>query len=265
MEDQSPKYRRRGRVAAFITGVVVVVLMFINLATTQADEGGGQSILIQFGDPDAGMNDAYDPYSDAPDDVQESQEAPDAQVSDADVTDDVLTDDNSDAPAIKKKEDPKKETSDNKKEVEKPADKPKTPKFSGSTFNPNKSGGGRSDGNKPGQGGDPDGSGDNPTGGLVPGTGGDIGGGLSGRGVARRDRPNNSTNQFGTVVITVCVNQDGRVISAEYTQKGSTTSVGSLIDLAIASARKFQFAQNANAPDKQCGTITYRFLPKSNG
>lgn len=261
MEDQSPKYRRRGRVAALITGVVVVVLMFINFANSKADEGGGQSILIQFGDPDAGMNDAYDPYSDAPDDVQESQEAPDAQVSDADVTDDVLTDDNSDAPAIKKKEDPKKETSDNKKEVEKPADKPKTPKFSGSTFNPNKSGGGRSDGNKPGQGGDPDGSGDNPTGGLEPGAEGDIGGNLRKLGSPTfRPTITDDPRAEGKIVVNVIVNSKGVVTSARATQRGSENYVTELIRIAEREAKKFRF-RASNEPETR-GTITFEFKYK---
>lgn len=258
MEDQSVKYRRKGRIAAFITAVIVIIVMFISFATSTAEEGGGESILIQFGDPDAGMSDPYEPSADSPDEYVEAEELPD--VPDSDVGPEVLTDPDSDAPVIKTEDKPKRNESNSKdKEVEKPAEKPKAPRFQGSTFN---SGGGSKDGKKPGTEGDPDGKGDNPTGGLVPGTGGDIGGGLSGRGVARRDRPNNNTNVFGTVVVSVCVDQSGKVVSATYTQDGSTTSNGGLVSISIASAKKFQFQPNPNAPDKQCGTITFRFMPK---
>ena len=58
-------------------------------------------------------------------------------------------------------------------------------------------------------------------------------------------------------MIKVCVNKTGSVISADYTQKGSTTNDATLINIAKRNAMKFKFT--AGDVEQQCGTITYDF------
>lgn len=85
-----------------------------------------------------------------------------------------------------------------------------------------------------------------------------VGGGLSGRGVVKRGpRITDNSQEQGTVMLDVCVDRDGNVISAEYKLKGSTTADTRLINLAIQNAKQWKFAPGN--VDKQCGTIRYDF------
>lgn len=86
---------------------------------------------------------------------------------------------------------------------------------------------------------------------------GNVGGGLGGRGVSSAPRIEDNSQQTGTVVIRVCVDKDGSVVEAEFTQKGSTISSGRLKDVAVANAKRWKFSKGD--VDKQCGTITYQF------
>ncbi len=86
---------------------------------------------------------------------------------------------------------------------------------------------------------------------------GNVGGGLSGRGVTRNPKPNDTSQKEGAVVVRVCVNAAGDVISAEYTLKGSSTQDATLKRIAVENARKWKFSPGE--VERQCGTITYRF------
>jgi periplasmic protein TonB len=255
---------RRGQIVAAIVSAIVIYLFAINLFTVNPPETV-QSVLIQFGEEDMGMNDDSDPFAEVPNFETPKEEVPKEvpKVVEPAVKD-VVTDENSDVAIPKKKE--------IKKPVEKPVEKTTKPttdkpvKETGNKSNEPKrpigtfkkgDGKGTGDGGKTGPQGDPDGTGTSTTGGSV---GNLIGGGLSGRKFDRHV-PENNSSHFGTVVIEVCVNQDGKVIDASFTQKGSTTSVGALTELAESSARKFRFERNPDAPDKQCGTITFQFRP----
>ncbi len=92
-------------------------------------------------------------------------------------------------------------------------------------------------------------------------TKGTAGGGLSGRAVIKSIKVQNTTSHFGTVVMKVCVNPKGDVIEAVFTQRGSTTANNNLTKKAEEAAKKYKFKANPYAPNKQCGTITFRFLP----
>lgn len=81
--------------------------------------------------------------------------------------------------------------------------------------------------------------------------------GLSGRGVQYPAPLQDSSSKTGIVVVQLCVNRKGEVISAAYTLKGSTTSDEHLIQLAVDNARQWRFAKSREK--KQCGTITYNF------
>ncbi len=84
-----------------------------------------------------------------------------------------------------------------------------------------------------------------------------VGGGLGSRGVSYEPKISDNSQKVGKVVVSVCVDKSGKVISAEYTQKGSTTTDSDLRELAERSARKFIFT--ASSIEKQCGTITVDF------
>jgi len=88
-----------------------------------------------------------------------------------------------------------------------------------------------------------------------------IGGGLAGRAVLSRGKISASPQKQGKVVIEVCVDGNGNVVSAQYTPRGSTTSDSELRDKAVSSAQEYKFAPSANA--KECGRITFSFGLKS--
>ncbi|MEZ5043236.1 MAG: cell envelope integrity protein TolA [Saprospiraceae bacterium] len=86
---------------------------------------------------------------------------------------------------------------------------------------------------------------------------GQVGGGLSSRGVSNTDTPTANFTREGTVVVYVCVDSAGKVISTEITQKGTTINDAQLHNIAMSSAKKWKF--QPGEVDRQCGTITYNF------
>lgn len=122
------------------------------------------------------------------------------------------------------------------------------------------SGSGKGNTGKPGNQGDPNGdpNADNLSG-ISTGAG-TVGGGLSGRGYKRPSPPKDNSQHTGVVVVYVCVDKRGNVISAEYTQAGSTTADSNLKRIAISNAKKYKF--DSGSISKQCGTIRYDFKVK---
>ena len=53
------------------------------------------------------------------------------------------------------------------------------------------------------------------------------------------------------------MDSSGKVISADFTQRGSTSTDSQLIRIAKKNARAYRFSKGS--VDKQCGTITYVF------
>ena len=123
---------------------------------------------------------------------------------------------------------------------------------------------GNGPGANPGPGGAPGGngtntSGTNPGNGPGVGPGSEIGGNLGNRKVSRPKMVDN-TQKTGKVVVEVCVDSQGNVISADYTMRGSTTNDSELRSKAITWARQHRFAPSTSA--KECGTITFNFQVK---
>lgn len=66
-----------------------------------------------------------------------------------------------------------------------------------------------------------------------------------------------ATTTKGVVAIKVCVNTDGEVISAKFTQRGSTTFNSNLKKVALKAAKNIKFAPSDDL--EQCGIINYKF------
>ncbi len=82
--------------------------------------------------------------------------------------------------------------------------------------------------------------------------------GLQGRGlVGDLPRPDYPGNRAGKVLVRVTVDREGKVTSAEYEPKGSTTTDAALIAAARRAALEARFT--ASAQHVQSGTITYVF------
>lgn len=89
---------------------------------------------------------------------------------------------------------------------------------------------------------------------------GRVGGGLSGRGVLYEPTFSDNSQKTGKVTLNICVDKEGKVTNADFTQKGSTTSDSYLIDLARKSAMKYRFSRSET--ESQCGTVTVEFKLK---
>ena len=89
---------------------------------------------------------------------------------------------------------------------------------------------------------------------------GSAGDGLGNRSLLYAPEISDSTQKQGRVIINICVNGKGKVLSAEYTQRGSTTTDSHLINLAKESARKYRFSESK--ADEQCGEVIIDFKLK---
>lgn len=125
--------------------------------------------------------------------------------------------------------------------------------FGGGSTSGNGSGNNNPDGMKGDKGGLPDGK---ALDGLSKGTG-RVGGGLNGRGIEYTPVFSDKSQRTGKVALIICVDKNGKVTGADFTQKGSTTSDSYLIDLARKTALQYRFAKSDI--DSQCGTVTIDF------
>lgn len=119
-------------------------------------------------------------------------------------------------------------------------------------------GGGKGNTGTPGNQGDPNGNDKGDIGSTTKGKG-SVGGGLSDRGVVSKPTIRDNSQKTGKVRVNVCVNNSGKIVSAVYTQKGSTTTDSHLKSIAISNAKKYKFTPDPMAADKQCGHITFTF------
>ncbi|MFZ1752070.1 MAG: hypothetical protein WAU01_17875 [Saprospiraceae bacterium] len=273
--------KRRGLVASLIIHAMLLLFLFIPfVAQPLLEENGG--ILLAFGDPDAGME--SNPLEGEAEPTNTSPAPAQPTTTPVVKSDDVPSDDKEDVAPIKASD---KKSKPNDKVPEKSTNKPvvdskakeeadrktreaaekakaereaaarqaemdsKKQKYS-DLLGKGK-GNNNADGNQGNQKGDPDGQ---ALEGLAKGSG-RVGGGLSGRGVEYEPTFTDNSQKYGRVSLAICVNSEGKVSKADFTQKGSTTSDAYLIDLARKTALKYKFSKSNI--DSQCGTITIDF------
>ena len=71
--------------------------------------------------------------------------------------------------------------------------------------------------------------------------------------------PSYTSTKDGDVTISIKVDRNGNVITAEFTPKGSKNYDQSMVNAAIEAAKKAHFNADPNATEYQYGTITYKF------
>jgi len=124
----------------------------------------------------------------------------------------------------------------------------------------NSDGKGKGETSKPGNQGDPDGD---PNAKILNGNSTGIGGDANGFGDRKPTSRPSITDDFqqeGVIVLEVCVNADGTVVSANFKLGGSTSSNPQLVNIAKNNALRWRFDKGTE--ERQCGTITYRFRLK---
>jgi len=119
---------------------------------------------------------------------------------------------------------------------------------------------GQGNGGQEGNQGNPDGDPDSDVLDKLSTGSGRIGGGISDRGVIYEPKIQDNSQKTGKVVVKVCVDKQGNVTEANFTQRGSTTTDKYLIDLAEKGAFKYRFTPSD--VETQCGNITIDFKVK---
>lgn len=256
------KSKVMGALAAVLYIALWIALMFL-LKFSFEERSAGEGLLVDFGDTESASG-LHDP-SDS--DVSSPAESGAPQMPDQ-----IMTQDFEDVPTVEQPERQPAQRpaqqprpSNNAAAQPQPAQEParqvnpqalfpgRTPASSSTSEGSAASG----TGNQGSPDGSPQGSHDG-TGGGGGGTGFD----LAGRSVAGAlPAPTYSANRQGRVVVEITVDSEGKVRSASYRARGSTTNDSELVSAAIAAALRSRF--NAIEGDGvQTGTITYNFKLK---
>ena len=82
---------------------------------------------------------------------------------------------------------------------------------------------------------------------------------LGNRKATLKPKPNYDCNEEGRVFVSISVDKTGRVTTAQPGVKGTTNSAPCLLKRAKEAALKTRFNSDAKAPSKQIGTIIYNF------
>jgi len=83
--------------------------------------------------------------------------------------------------------------------------------------------------------------------------------GLAGRSLATKGSVTPDCNEEGRVVVAITVDRSGKVIAADPGVKGSTNNAPCLLAPAKATALMYQWAPDAQAPEKQIGFVVINF------
>jgi outer membrane biosynthesis protein TonB len=242
---------------------VIMFLLFFYLGLTYMDPPPENGIAINFGTTEVGSGDIQptEPILSAP--------KPTTSQPTAASEDEVLSQDIEEAVVMKetKKAKPTKSTTDEVVKP-KPVESPKPSKSAtdalSSLINAPKSNGkatgGEGNDNLAGDKGNPNGD---PYANSYYGSGSGNGGGgrswgLNGRKLSATGKEVQKCNEFGTVVVQITVNRSGNVVAAKYT-KGTTNTNPCLVEPALATAKKFKWQPDSNAPETQIGFITVNF------
>lgn len=249
-----------------IIHVVIVLLLFL-FGLKYFDPPIEQGIAVNFGTTDFGSGDVQ-PIEQVQTSPSQTQAQPETS-SEHVVEEEVVTQDNVEAPVIQKEEKPKQITKPTEtKPIEKPKVEPKpdqsTTDALSSILNAPKQDGavqsGEGDDNKAGDKGSPDGD-PNASSyyGIGKGLDGDGNYLLGGRRAIDKVIIVQDCNQEGIVVVDIDVDRNGNVTKAIPGVRGTTNNSRCLLDPARQAALRTKFNSDPNAPARQLGRIIYRF------
>lgn len=265
---QEQKSQGKGWIVSLLTHSIVIALLFVTMTITKIPQPEQEGLLVNLGLQDEGQGNETPKGSSkevTPDPAQHEEQdpikatsarAPEKQVSQKAITSNEKSDVNVKAEA----EATKKANADAKQKADAEAQRQQAYNTTKKSYGDLLGSGGKGNTGKPGSQGDPNGDpNSNVLEGISNGSG-RVGGGLGKRGVLHEPQINDRSQKTGRVVISVCVDKTGKVIKAEYTQKGSTTTDSELKDIARKAALQFKFT--LSEIEEQCGTITVDFKVK---
>lgn len=233
-----------------VVHALVLLVLFLMAFRTPLPLPGEEGVEVDLGMMDQGMGNIQPEKPAIPMAAQPQQQQNKSK-------EDIVTQNDDEAPAIEKPKNtkPKQET----KPVEEP--KPTVNQkalFKGSN-NP-QAGGSEGINGQPGDQGKPNGLAGikkyDGNGGKGNGTGYDLGG----RGAKSLHRPDDDFSEEGRIVVDIWVNRNGQVVRAEVATKGTDIINNAMRQKAIQAAKRSTFASDPDAPEEQHGTITYTFV-----
>ncbi len=260
------RHKRKAVVEATIIMILLIILMFIS-GMTYLDPPPETGIAVNFGTSAVGSG-RVQPQHNTPQ-PKPVQQQPQEQISKPEVKDNVLTQDNEEAPVIKDKPQKPKPKPSPKPDKPKPKPKPKPDKNITDILNSVNNAPGDDTNNATGEGNDNqagdkgDISGDPNASGYY-GNGGRGGGGgtgnyrLGSRRALTKPKPAYNCNEEGRVVIKIYVNKAGKVIKAML-GKGSSNNAPCLVEAAKQAALRTKWEADPKAPDTQIGKIIFNF------
>ena len=263
------EHKKKSMTITVILHLLILLLLFY-VGLTYLDPPPENGIAVNFGTTETGSGNIQptEAIKSAP---KQSQPEPVAQPK-SEIKEDVVTQDNEDAPVIKK-EVVKKEQVETPKKIEPKKEPPKKPDpkpdkstsdaLSSLINGPKSDGtakGGEGNDNTPGDKGDPNGD---PNAQSYYGTGKGLDGDgnylLGGRKALNKEKFVQDCNEAGTVVVSIEVDRNGKVINATAGVRGTTNNSRCLLEPAKRAALATRFNSDDKAPAKQIGKIIYKF------
>ncbi len=256
----------KGWLVSFITHLIFVAMLFLPMLAATPPPEDIEGVLVSLGLPDEGEGDeapaATQDKSDPQPETQPQQpvEKMESRKPEKQVTNKVVTSSEQSDVLVKESAARKQAQAESQRKASEEAKKQEAYNNSKKSYGDLLGGSGKGNTGKPGNQGDPSGDPNaKALDGISKGSG-RVGGGLGNRGVLHEPKISDASQKTGRVVISVCVDKKGKVIKADYTQKGSSTTDSELKDIARRAALQFTFTDSA--VEEQCGTITVDFKIK---
>ena len=260
------------RKSAIITAAILMLLLFgiFNFGMKYLDPPIEYGLAINFGNSEVGSGESVDKTKEASNPTQQEEVVRDKVVATPERTtqEEIITNDSAkDTPVIEKTTEEEVVVKDVKKEVElKEKPKPKPSKEATDALNSLLNGASKDGANK-GEGNDEklgvkgnkkgDSNSDKYYGNTGSGSGGNYN--LAGRRAVAKPIRKPDCQEEGIVVVSIEVDQNGKVIKAIPGVKGSTNTAQCLLKPAKEAALRTKWNADGNAPSKQRGTIIYKF------
>ena len=250
MESKEKKDKGIAIVGTIVVHALVVLVLFLMAFRTPLPLPGEEGVEVDLGMMDQGMGNIQPEKPAIPMAAQPQQQQNKSK-------EDIVTQNDDEAPAIEKPKNTKP------KQEPKPVEEPKPTVnqkalFKGSN-NP-QAGGSEGITGQPGDQGKPNGLAGikkyDGNGGKGNGTGYDLGG----RGAKSLHRPDDDFSEEGRIVVDIWVNRAGQVVRAEVATKGTDIINNAMRQKAIQAGKRSTFASDPDAPEEQHGTITYTFV-----
>lgn len=249
---------------------VIILLLLFYVGMSYLDPPIENGIAVNFGTSDTGSGEVQPKEKIKSEPIKTNPEtnvSSNTNIDEAVVEEKVVTQNNEDAPIVKKEEKKtsvdKNEKNEIKKEPEPEPDKSTKDAISNLINGPKRDGkkeGGEGDdlnsGDKGNLDGDPNALNYYGVGKGIDGDGNYL---LGGRKALNKEKYLQDCNEAGTVVVSIEVDRNGKVINARPGVKGTTNNSPCLLEPAKKAALATRFNQDDNAPSRQIGKIIYRF------